>query len=450
MSVKERRRCAWFIQVKGGGVSLAEAARQVGLSYRQALRLWKRYKRDGDQGLIHQLRGRPGNRQADSSIRRRAVALYRQHYVDFGATLACEYLLQEHKLKVDDQTLRRWLSAHGLWRRRRRPRRQRLRRERRPSFGELVQMDGSHHAWFEDRADRCVLMVMIDDATGWTLAQFFEQETTAAAMTMVRQWASMHGLPRALYPDQDSIYRVHTKQAEEVYARTGKRPLTQFGRAMAELGVRITCAHSPQAKGRVERMNGTLQDRLVKALRLAKIQDIPLANAYLRDRFLPQFNGRFAIGPASPVDAHVQVGEAELAGALCFKEQRTVGKDQCVSYGRQVLQLFPAPPAGSLADKRVTIVQSLEGTLQVLWHGKLVEHTVVARRPRSAVDKPTLRERLAKHRPVWKPPAEHPWKRPAAGDPAGDSRLQPCSAAVCSPTARRPALRKSATAKGDM
>ncbi|MCA1709730.1 MAG: ISNCY family transposase, partial [Actinobacteria bacterium] len=291
----------------------------------------------------------------------------------------------------------------------------RSRRERRPCFGELVQIDGSHHPWFEDRADRCVLMVMIDDATGWTWAQFFEQETTVAAMTVVGQWARTHGLARELYPDQDSIYRVNTKEAREQYDRTGKRPPTQFGRAMAELGVRVTCAHSPQAKGRVERMNRTLQDRLVKALRVAKIRDIEAANAYLREVFLPELNGRFAIEPASEIDAHLAVGEAELVAALCIKEQRTASRDQCVSYEGRVLQLSPARAMGSLADKRLTIEHSLEGIVRVLWHGKAVEHKVVTRHPGPTTPKLTLRARVARHQPMWKPPAHHPWKRQRVG-----------------------------------
>jgi len=449
MSVKERRRLGWFVQVKAGRVSLAEAAGQMGLGYRQALRLWKRFKAKGDKGLVHRLRGRAGNRRTDPSIRRRAVSLCRQHYGDFGATLACEYLLSEHQLSVDDQTLRRWLAAEGLWQRRRRSKVRRSRRERRPSFGELVQIDGSDHDWFEGRAGRCVLMVMIDDATGWTWAQFFEAETTLAAMTMIGQWGKMHGMPAALYPDRDSIYRVNTKEAQAEYERTGKRPPTQLGRAMAELGVRIICAGSPQAKGRVERMNGTLQDRLVKALRVRKIGDIQAANVFLRDKFLPEHNGRFAIEPASEVNVHRSVTAAQLDGALCIKEHRKVGEDQCVSYEGQVLQLSPSATMGSLADKRVTIERSLEGAIRVLWHGQEVSHKAVKQRPRPAADKPTLRERVAKHQPAWKPPPSHPWKR-GVGGLAGDSRVQACSAAVCSPTARRPALRKPAPARGDM
>ena len=448
MSVKERRRSAWFVQVKEGRASLSEAARQTGLSYRQALRLWKRYKERGDAGLVHRLRGRAGNHRTGQAIRRRAVSLYAERYGDFGATLACEYLLEKHKLKVDDQTLRRWLTAEGLWRRRRKACKNRSRRERRGCFGELVQIDGSHHDWFEGRRGPCVAMVMVDDATNRTWVRFSEGETTDSAMGVVERWAKVHGLPRGLYPDRHSIYRVNTKEAEQEYARTGKRPLTQFTRAMGELGVSVTCANSPQAKGRVERMNGTLQDRLVKALRIAGIDTIEAANGYVEGVFLPDLNERFTVPPASPVDAHVAVSEAALEAALCIRQERRVGKDQCVSWEGRVLQLRPAGPMGSLANKKVTVERSLAGDVRVVWHGVVVEHEAVAQRPEVAAATPTLAQRLAGHQPAWKPPADHPWKKARPGGTNGDSRLRPCSAPACSPTARKPPLRKTATARG--
>ena len=216
-------------------------------------------------------------------------------------------------------------------------------------------------------------MVMIDDATGRTLARFFEAETTHAAMTIFRRWAGAYGLPEQVYPDRHSIYRVNTQGAEEQEARTGKRPLTQFGRALAELGVRLTCAKSPQAKGRVERMNGTCQDRLVKLMRLEGIATIPAANAYLEKTFLPQLNARFAVAPASPIDGHRRVSLAELDLALGIKEERAVGRDHCVSWQGQVLQLEPGDALPSLAGKQVTLRQDLDGQVRVWWRERRVE-----------------------------------------------------------------------------
>ena len=413
MSVRERRRLPVFEQVRAGRLRLTAAAQQLGLSYRQTRRAYGRFRRDGDAGLVHGLRGRPGNRRTDPAVRQRAVALYREHYGDFGATLASEHLARDHALAVDDQTLRRWLVAEGLWRRRRKGQAPRRRRERRACAGELVQIDGSHHDWFEGRRGPCVLMVMIDDATGLTEARFFEGETTHAAMTMLRRWTLRHGLPLELYPDRHGIYRVNTAAADEQEARTGKRPATQLGRALAELGARLTCAKSPQAKGRVERMNQTLQDRLVKALRLAGISDLEAANAYLEAAFLPDLNGRFAVEPACAADAHRTVGQAELDAALCVKARRVAGRDQCVSWQGQALQLLAGPGRPSLAGKAVEVRVSLEGAVGVWWQGRAVGHRVLERRPRPEAAQASLSERVAGHAPPGKPPANHPWRAAA-------------------------------------
>ena len=410
MSVNERRRLLVLSRVKEGDWTLKEAAERMGVGYRQAKRIWARYQARGDAGLVHGLRGRAGNRATDPSIRDQAVELYRRHYRDFGCTLACEYLDECHGLKVDDQTLRRWLTQAGLWRRRRRSKVKRQRRARRTRFGELVQLDGSPHDWFEGRRGPCVLMVMVDDATGWTRARFFESETTVASMTIFRDWAQRHGLPGALYPDRHSIYRVNTKEADEVEARTGKRPRTQFGRAMDELGVGLICARSPQAKGRVERRNGIFQDRLVKALRLAGIDDIETANRFLEEVFLPQFNERFAVEPDDETDGHVPVTVEPLARSLCVLARRVVGKDQCVSWRGQVLQLKPSKRMGSLSGKKVTVREGLDGSVTVSWRDRLVEQRVLASRPVPTQPAATLVERVSTHRRPWKPPSDHPWR----------------------------------------
>jgi len=455
MSTKERRRLAVLEQVKSGRLSLVAASARLGLSYRQTRRVFQRFKSEGDAGLVHRLRGQAGNRRVDPAVRERAVSLYGEHYGDFGCTLACEYLAERHDLVVDDQTLRRWLASAGLWRRRRKSPVKRRRRERRASFGELVQIDGSHHDWFEGRASasassdgsdeagepvgRCVLMVMIDDATGFTLARFFDAETTAAAMTMFRLWSLEHGLPLELYPDRDSIYRVNTKAADEEEARTGRRPPTQFGRAMTELDVKVTCAKSPQAKGRVERMNGTLQDRLIKALRVAGISDMDSANAFLEQTFLPQLNARFTVPPANEVDAHRPVSEAELDAALCVREQRKVSKDHCVSWEGRVMQLKVGLGLPSLAGKQVTVRRSLDGTVTVHWRDRVVEWEALKPRPVRAAPVLPLVERVASHTGPQKPSADHPWRHdgPATRRPPTGPGSAPASAAP------RPALRQA-------
>ena len=415
MNTKERRRLAVLGQVAAGYLSVAGAGRLLALSERQVRRVWQRYQAEGDRGLVHRLRGVPGNRRADPAVREDAVALYREFYSDFGCTLASEMLLEHHGLTVNAQSLRRWLSSAGLWHRRRKSPLKRRRRARRACLGELVQMDGSHHDWFEGRRGACVLMVMIDDATSLTLAQFFERETTLAAMTIFEQWSRTHGLPTELYPDRHSIYRVNTKSADEQAHRTGRRPLTQFGRAMSQLGVKLTCAHSPQAKGRVERMNGTLQDRLVKALRLAGIDTIEAANTYLQQTFLTHLNERFTAAPSSAADAHMAVNTALLSASLCVQQQRMVGQDHCVSWQGQVLQLKPGKGLSSLAGKRVTVQQALDSTLSVHWGQQTVAWQSVDHRPQTIKPALALAQRVAEHQPPSKPSAAHPWRRhPAA------------------------------------
>ena len=409
MSVKERARLGILSQVEADKLTLVEAARLLGLSYRHLRRVRQRYREHGAAGLVHGLRGRPSNRGCDRTLREAAVALYREHYSGFGPTLASEYLYSHHQLVVDDQTLRRWLQSAGLWRRCRKAPRHRRRRERKACFGELVQLDGSHHDWFEGRraGGACVLMVMIDDATSCTYAQFFEGETTQAAMLMLRDWALVYGLPRRLYPDRHSIYRVNTQNADEIAARTGQRPPTQFGRAIAELGVHITCAKSPQAKGRVERMNGTLQDRLVKALRVEGIDDIAAANAYLQSTFLPHLNARFAVAPADATDVHMTVDASQLTAALCERADRVVSKDQCVMWDNRVLQLYSQT---NLAHKRVEVRRLLDGQTQVQRNNVLIAHRALAVRPQKTVAQPPLQQRNVQYKKSWKPPANHPWR----------------------------------------
>jgi transposase-like protein len=263
-------------RVKDGVLKLVKAAELVGLSYRQMKRVWKRSRDEGDAGLAHRGRGRASNRRRDAGFRKRVLARYAKQYPDFGPTLASEYLAQE-ALPVDHETLRRWLLEAGLWRKQRRRQKHRQRRERRAHCGELIQMDGSHHDWFEGRRGWAVLMVMIDDATNRTYARFYEAEDTRAALDILGRYARRYGLPQALYVDHDSIYEC-TREARMDEELRGAGPQTQFARAMQVLAVDLIPANSPQAKGRVERRHGVFQDRLVKALRLLKISTVETAN----------------------------------------------------------------------------------------------------------------------------------------------------------------------------
>ena len=421
MTLKERDRLAMFRQVRDRSMTLIEASRRLGLSYRQAKRLWQQYRAVGDAGLVHGLRGRSSNNQRGADLRRdRAVALCQEHYAGFGPTLAAEQLAERDGLVVDHETLRGWLISAGLWKPRRHVRRRHPRRTRRSCFGELVQFDGSDHHWFdhgrvEDQA-RHVLMVMVDDATGLTHARFFAAETTAAAMLVFKQWAERYGLPRALYPDRHSIYRRNDKAADEAEHRTGRRPLTRFGEALHTLGVELICAHSPQAKGRVERMNSTLQDRLVKLLKLEGITTIDAANAYLDDTFLPAHNVRFAVEPGAALDAHRPApAPAALDAALCpVRERRAVDRSGTVSWRGRCFELI-GPDAAS-RRRQVLVRVRLDGQVQLLdlTDGRVLDSREVADRRTPAQPKASLVERVAAHAEPSKPSSDHPWRKSLA------------------------------------
>lgn len=404
MSQKERVRLIVMEQVKEDDLKLAEACEVLGLSYRQTKRVWRRYRIEGDKGLVHGLRGKPGKRAKPTPLKQRILARYEDRYPDFGPTLAAEYLAAEG-MKVDHETLRRWRLAQGKPRLRRRRQRHRQWRERKPCFGAMVQLDGSHHDWFEGRAARCVLMVMVDDATNRVWAQFFEEETTRASYDMVEHWARQHGLPQSLYVDRDSIYRCEGvgSVAEQL---AGKEPQTQFGRAMGELAVELILANSPQAKGRVERMNGVFQDRLVKALRLEGISDMKIANTFLRKKFLPGFNRKFAVKAASPADVH-QKAPADLDKILSWQEERVVQRDWTVVHERRWYQLDQEHETLSLAGKKVLVRTLRSGVVQLERRGQKLKFKELNARPERQVKSAAANGRPAKE---WKPAAEHPWR----------------------------------------
>ena len=279
MSRKERNSLSVFARVKAKSLNLRQAADLLHLSYRQCLRRYQRFLRDGDKGLVHLARGKPGNRAKDAKTKQAILARYQQRYPDFGPTLAAEKLRKDG-FQIDHETLRRWLINAGLWHKRRSRSPHHSWRERRAHFGELVQMDGSHHRWFEDRAPACCLMNMVDDATGTTLSLLDEQETIHAAMRLLWKWIERFGIPAALYTDRKNIY-VPSEKAVAEAKLSGREELTPFGRACQQLGIRIIAVHSPQAKGRVERSNGVYQDRLVKELRLQQIDEMGAANEML-------------------------------------------------------------------------------------------------------------------------------------------------------------------------
>jgi transposase len=348
----------------------AEAARLLDLSTRQVRRLQRRLQAEGDAAIIHRLRGRPSNHQLDPQLHQDVLAAYRQRYADFGPTFASEKLAQEG-LSVRPQTLRRWLIAAGLWQRQRRRDPHRRRRPRRSCLGELVQMDASEHDWLEGRGDDMVLISMVDDATSYTLARFYPSGTVEAHMDLLGRWLRRHGRPLALYTDRHSIFEPQDK------GRALPDAVTQFGRALGELNIELIRAHSPQAKGRVERSFGTAQDRWVKELRLAGVTTLAGANALLA-RLLPGHNRRFAKAARQQADAHRPLGSGHrLEAILSIQEERVVANDYTVRFRNRFYQLLKPVWPGERGGK-VIIEQRLDGTLAIRFGSRYLKYEEVS------------------------------------------------------------------------
>lgn len=408
MSRKERSRLVIMTRVREKAMTIGEASEVMWVSYRQGRRIYKRYREEGDRGLIHRNRGQPSNRRKPSELKGKVLALYREQYWDFGPTLAAEKLEERDGYEVDHETLRRWLLAAGLWKRQRKRARHRQQRERKAHFGELVQMDGSHHRWFEDRGDERCLMDMVDDATGKTLALLSEEETTAAAMKVLRAWVKKYEIPKALYVDWKNVYVTQREPTVEEQL-AGELPLTQFGRACQKLDIEIITASSPQAKGRVERKHGVYQDRWVKELRLAGIKDIEEANQCLCG-FVESVNAKFAVEPRSSADFHRPVPQGmDLRTVFCREEPRTVGNDWVVRYKNRFFQIglqSNLPPA----RRRVMVQEHLDGSIHIAYRDREVLFTEIKELPRKPI---VTHQKQQNSQPKRKyvPPPDHPWRR---------------------------------------
>lgn len=373
MSQRERDRLKVLSLVAEGRRSQVEAARLLGLSTRQVRRLQRRLAQEGDKAVVHRLRGRRSNRRRPEDLRAQAVAIFRTEMPDFGALLASEKLAQRG-LAVPAGTLRDWLRAEGLLQPRRKRDPHRRRRERRPCFGELVQADGSHHDWLEGRGPWMVLVVMIDDATSKTMARFYPAETTEAYMDLLSRYLRRRGRMTAMYVDRDSIFRAEKKAVDYV-----QPTLTQFKRALNDLHIGLILANSPQAKGRVERFNKTAQDRLVKELRLAKAKTMEEAGVVLEKVFLPWFNRRCTVKPASPNDAHRPLHPSmNLSSTLSIHDRRKVTNDYTIRLDNQIYQLLP-PALPGLRGGWVTAERHLDGSMHLRFKGRTLKFKALGR-----------------------------------------------------------------------
>jgi transposase len=409
MSAKELSRLEVMQRVSKKQMSQKEAGRMLSLSTRQIKRLLKRYRQHGAAGLVSKHRGRKANNRLPEEVKRKALNLLKTKYQGFGPTLAHEKLVEKEKLKLSDESVRKLMIAEGLWKARKAKKvTVHQLRDRRACFGELVQIDGSPHDWFEGRAERCTLLVFIDDATGKLLQlRFAESESFFSYAQAAEEYFRQYGKPVAFYSDKHSIFRVNVPSTGSGTA------LTQFGRAMQELDIQIICANTPQAKGRVERVIQTLQDRLSKEMRLRKICAWEAGNAYLPE-FLVDFNKRFAEEPRSDVNAHRPLTpKDDLARILSWQETRSLSKNLTLQFYNTVYQIQSKRPSYALRNAHVTVCLNANNEISILYNGKPLPFTVYTEQARQAqiVSAKHLDQALLQQRMPTIPGPDHPWRK---------------------------------------
>jgi len=409
MSQTERDRIKVLARVKAGELSYRLAADALEVSERQLYRILKRYKGEGDRGVIHRLRGQAkSNRSYSEELQARVLRLFQERYSDYHPTLLSEILLEDHQIDVSRQTLTRWLQAKGVWNGARKDRPHRRKRERRETIGDLIQFDGSYHDWFEGRGPECCLLVAIDDASGRVFLRFAESENTRDVLLTLRRYVELYGVPRQIYTDYGSVY--HVPQSMQRSKSIKDRP-TELGRALRRLGVEHILARSPQAKGRVERSNRTHQDRLIKALRRRGISTIADANRYLDEHYIEAHNKRFA--PAHGlVDLHRSSEAIDLKNIFCFETKRAVYNDYTITLDAQYIQLERSEgnDAATMPVPRqsVTVRKWLPDlSLHIFWNEQELKYTLIKARPRS-IPKPK-----SGHQP------SHPWRHKPPIGPRG-------------------------------
>jgi len=384
MSFKEHERVHLLEEVKKRKLTIKEASALSGLSERQFYRIKSSYEKEGLAGVIHKSRGRPSNRCFAQRIKERVIKIYREGYRDFGPTFFSEKLEEYHQIKIDHETLRRWIrsSGHVGWQRKKRPHRRR--RERRSAYGEMLQFDGSHHNWFENRGDKCCLLLGIDDASSKVHMRFSPTESTESVFVELQEYVEEIGIPRSIYVDRHAVYYEREKE-------------TEFSRAMKKLNVKIIYARSPQAKGRVERGNRTLQDRLVKEMRLRGISTIGEANKYLKDEFIKKYNSQFSIEDEF-ADIHRSMNGYDLRNVFCYEQTRQVKNDYTISLNGKLIQLHISENPLPRPKEYVTIRKYLDDTLHIFYTEKELKYELIKEKPKRT-------------RVITKPKKDHPWKK---------------------------------------
>ncbi len=385
LSTKEIDRLMLISQIEQEKISVLEASSLMELSQRQIYRILKRVKAEGAKGIIHKLRGRISNRGYPGELKEEIIKIYKKRYSDYGPTLFSEMLEEYHNISMNRETLRNWLRQRSITTSIRKKRPHRRKRERRSCLGELLQFDGSHHDWFESRGVECCLLNGVDDATGRVYLKFASSENTEDVLLTMWEYVNKYGIPRSIYTDRGSVY----------YAR---EKLTDFGRAMKQLNVELIFAKSPQAKGRVERFNRTLQDRLIKALRREGISNIAEANKYLREVFINKFNQRFAVNPELP-DVHRLAKGYKLENIFCYKTYRQVRNDYTINLNGGYIQLLKGAAPLPKPKQNVTICKWLNGQMHIYFNEQELSY-------KSLKDKPG-KKGYKSH----KVPKDHPWRK---------------------------------------
>lgn len=392
-----------------GKIKQIEAADMLSLSDRQIRRLTARIRQEGDAGIAHKSRGKESNRRFPERIRKKAIKLYRQKYNDFGPTLLSEKLFEEEALKISDETLRLWLIETGDIKKRRRHKKHRRWRERKAHFGEMLQIDGSHHRWLEERGPEMVVMGCIDDATNNIFGRFYEYEGTMPAMDCFKRYTGLYGLPMSIYLDRHTTYKSTGKPTIEDELNNTE-PLSEFERAMKELGVKVIHANSPQAKGRIERLFKTLQDRLVKEMRLKGIKTIMEANLFL-EGYLKRHNERFSMESREKEDLHRPLPKGfDPDGVLCVKTKRALRNDFTVAHNKKLYQILE--PANT---KEVIVEERLNGSMLITHNGRALGFKEIDSRPLKEKPKKPFKISLPLKALIrgkqYIPPKDHPWRK---------------------------------------
>jgi transposase len=402
MSLKELKKLKVVQEAIDRHITQKAAASMLGLSERQVRRLVRSVNEEGDKGVVHKARGKPSNRRKPEEVKSKAIKLYKKKYRGFGPTLASEKLMEMDGIKISDETLRKWLLESGLWKKKRKGLAHKQWRARKECFGEMTQMDGSHHDWLEGRGPELVLMGYIDDATNNVHGRFYDYEGTMPAMDSFKRYVRKHGLPVSVYLDRHTTYKSTRKLTPEEELEGMEEPLSQFERALGELGVKVIHAYSPQAKGRIERLFGVFQDRLIKEMRLRAIRTKDEANEFLKE-YLPKYNKRFRVCPANETDVHVRLPRYfNLDKRLCIRTKRTVRNDNTITLKGRLYQVEEDAKA-----KKVTVEERLNGSMHIMSNGTSLKYRKITERPKK-VQNTMDRRKLT--RPAI-PAKDHPWRR---------------------------------------